>query len=232
MEHISVIQGNIFNTHCQTIVNTVNCVGVMGKGIALVFKLRYPKMFPIYQDYCNRGLIEIGKLWLYKPEDTNQPWVLNFPTKNHWKFPSEYSYIEQGLKKFVETYKEKGITSIAFPLLGTNNGGLDKDVVLRMMIRHLEPCDIPIEIYEYDPYAPDDLFEAFKQKWNSIDAADRKNITGIRTKKQLMALDEQINNPDTKSMMQLLSIEGVGYKTMECCFDIVMNYVKPKKLFE
>ena len=93
MGHISVIKGNIFNTHCQTIVNTVNCVGVMGKGIALVFKLRYPDMFPIYQDYCNRGLIEIGKLWLYKPEDTRQAWVLNFPTKVHWKLPSEYTYV-------------------------------------------------------------------------------------------------------------------------------------------
>ena len=232
MGHISVIKGNIFNTHCQTIVNTVNCVGVMGKGIALVFKLRYPDMFPIYQDYCNRGLIEIGKLWLYKPEDARQAWVLNFPTKVHWKLPSEYTYVEQGLKKFAETYKEKGITSIAFPLLGTNNGGLDKEAVLRLMLRYLEPCDIPIEIYEYDPSAPDDLFESFKAKWNSIDPADRKNITGIRTKKQLQSLDEQINNPETKSMMQLLNIDGVGYKTMACCFDVVMNYVKPQTLFE
>lgn len=232
MGHISVIKGNIFNTHCQTIVNTVNCVGVMGKGIALVFKLRYPDMFPIYQDYCNRGLIEIGKLWLYKPEDTRQAWVLNFPTKVHWKLPSEYTYVEQGLKKFAETYKEKGITSIAFPLLGTNNGGLDEEAVLRLMLRYLEPCDIPIEIYEYDPSAPDDLFESFKAKWNSIHPADRKNITGIRTKKQLQSLDEQINNPETKSMMQLLNIDGVGYKTMACCFDVVMNYVKPQTLFE
>lgn len=232
MGHISVIKGNIFNTHCQTIVNTVNCVGVMGKGIALVFKLRYPDMFPIYQDYCNRGLIEIGKLWLYKPEDARQAWVLNFPTKVHWKLPSEYTYVEQGLKKFAETYKEKGITSIAFPLLGTNNGGLDEEAVLRLMLRYLEPCDIPIEIYEYDPSAPDDLFESFKAKWNSIHPADRKNITGIRTKKQLQSLDEQINNPETKSMMQLLNIEGVGYKTMACCFDVVMNYVKPQTLFE
>lgn len=232
MGHISVIKGNIFNTHCQTIVNTVNCVGVMGKGIALVFKLRYPDMFPIYQDYCNRGLIGIGKLWLYKPEDARQAWVLNFPTKVHWKLPSEYTYVEQGLKKFAETYKEKGITSIAFPLLGTNNGGLDKEAVLRLMLRYLEPCDIPIEIYEYDPSAPDDLFESFKAKWNSIHPADRKNITGIRTKKQLQSLDEQINNPETKSMMQLLNIDGVGYKTMACCFDVVMNYVKPQTLFE
>ena len=133
MSNITIINGNIFNTKAQTIVNTVNCVGVMGKGIALVFKLRYPSMFDIYQDFCKQGLIGIGKLWIYKG-DARDPWVLNFPTKTHWKLPSKYEYIEKGLQKFVETYKEKGITSIAFPLLGANNGGLDGKKVEELMI--------------------------------------------------------------------------------------------------
>ena len=90
--NIQIIKGNIFNTTAQTIVNTVNCVGVMGKGIALVFKLRYPNMFEQYQNYCSQHLIMVGKLWLYKGE-IDEPWVLNFPTKTHWKLPSEYSYI-------------------------------------------------------------------------------------------------------------------------------------------
>lgn len=67
--NVKIIKGNIFNTKAQTIVNTVNCVGVMGKGIALVFKLRYPNMFEQYQNYCSQRLISIGKLWLYKGED-------------------------------------------------------------------------------------------------------------------------------------------------------------------
>ena len=66
MNNITFIKGNIFNTKAQTVVNTVNCVGVMGKGIALVYKLRYPKMFDIYKDYCHQHLINIGKLWIYK----------------------------------------------------------------------------------------------------------------------------------------------------------------------
>ena len=167
MSNITIINGNIFNTKAQTIVNTVNCVGVMGKGIALVFKLRYPAMFDIYQDFCKQGLIGIGKLWIYKG-DARDPWVLNFPTKTHWKLPSEYEYIEKGLQKFVETYKEKGITSIAFPLLGANNGGLDGKKVEELMISYLSQCDIPIEIYHYDPQAPDDLFEEFRLKWKKI----------------------------------------------------------------
>ena len=76
MGTIKIIDGNIFNSKAQTIVNTVNCVGVMGKGIALVFKLRYPKLFEKYQELCRQRLIEVGKLWLYR-EEPDAPWVLN-----------------------------------------------------------------------------------------------------------------------------------------------------------
>lgn len=137
---------NIFDSQCQTIVNTVNCVGVMGKGLALEMKKRYPNMFDKYKDYCDKGLIDIGKLWLYKHSDDK--WILNFPTKKHWKNGSEYEYIEEGMKKFVETYQEKGITTIAFPMLGCNNGGLEKDVVIQIMTKYLIKCDnLIVEIY-------------------------------------------------------------------------------------
>lgn len=221
--NIHIIKGNIFNTKMQTIVNTVNCVGVMGKGIALVFKLRYPKMFDIYKDYCRRRLINIGKLWLYKGEE-NKPWVLNFPTKFHWKYPSKMEYIEKGLQKFVNTYKEKGIVSVAFPLLGTNNGGLDKVEVLELMKTYLQQCDIPIEIYEYDPLATDDLFETFKTKWNSIPSAEKRYVTGIRTTKQVETVDYAVNKAGVKSMISLIQYDGIGIKTMEKCFKIVMGY--------
>lgn len=228
--NIKLIKGNIFNSHCQTIVNTVNCVGVMGKGIALVFKLRYPKMFEMYQQFCKQGLIDIGKLWIYNTEP-DAPWVLNFPTKKHWKLPSELSYIVAGLQKFVNTYKEKGITSIAFPMLGTQNGGLSKDEVLPVMVQYLSGCDIPVEIYEYDPNAPDDLFESFKAKWNSIPTVNKKQITGIRTTKQIEILDEAINSGKVSSMIALIASPGIGIKTMECCFDVVMNHNVEQTLF-
>ena len=80
--NITIVHGNIFNSKAQTIVNTVNCVG-------------YPNMFELYQKYCAQHLIEIGKLWIYKGDESD-PWVLNFPTKTHWKLPSEYDYIEKG----------------------------------------------------------------------------------------------------------------------------------------
>lgn len=216
-------KGNIFNTRRQVIVNTVNCVGVMGKGIALVYKLRYPKMFDIYKDHCKNELIRIGKLWLYKGE-FDAPWVLNFPTKFHWKYPSKIEYIEKGLQKFVETYKTQGINSIAFPLLGSYSGGLDKEEIHELMVKYLKDCDISIEIYDYDPFAPDDLFETFKMNWNNIHPTSLKLKTGIRTQKQIDTISKAINSNEVNSMIALIEYDGIGLKTMEKCFHFVMGY--------
>lgn len=142
---INIVSGDLFNSNCQTIVNTVNCVGAMGKGIALEYKKRYPEMYKKYFHYCTLGLLEPGKLWIYRTEDK---WILNFPTKLHWQNPSEIKYLEDGLQKFVDTYKQQGITSIAFPLLGAGNGGIDLKVSLEIMCKYLEKCeDLYIEIY-------------------------------------------------------------------------------------
>jgi len=220
--NIKFINGNIFNSKAQTIVNTINCVGVMGKGIALVFKLRYPLMFDIYKRYCDEKHIGIGKLWLFN-QQPNTPWVLNFPTKFHWKYPSKMEYIEKGLIKFAETYKEKKITSIAFPLLGTHNGGLEREEVKYVMIKHLSKCDIPIEIYDYDPYAPDDLFETFKRNWEHLSPQEIKSATGIQPQ-YIRKINEVLNNPEVYSMITLVSYEGIGEKTLQKAFDFAMNY--------
>ena len=227
---VTIINGNIFNSKAQTIVNTVNCVGVMGKGIALVFKLRYPNMFEQYQKLCAQRLIEVGKLWIYKG-DNSDPWVLNFPTKTHWKLPSEYEYLEKGLQKFVDTYQEKGITSIAFPLLGAFNGGLEKERVMNIMQHYLSQCDIPIEIYLYDPTAADDLYETFKANWLSIPMHKKKEVTKIRTVKQIETIDKAVLSDNLHSMIELINYPGIGIKTMECCFKIVMNYKPNMSLF-
>lgn len=116
------VNQDIFKSPAQVLVNTVNTVGVMGKGIAKRYKEVYPEMYNQYRDLCENNLLQIGKLWLYK---TDTKWVLNFPTKKHWRNPSKLEYIESGLQKFVSTYEEKKITSISFPQLGVGNGGLD-----------------------------------------------------------------------------------------------------------
>jgi O-acetyl-ADP-ribose deacetylase (regulator of RNase III) len=218
---VEFIEGNIFNSKAQTVVNTVNCVGVMGKGIALVFKLRYPQMFDLYKQHCKDKLINIGTLWLYKGEE-NHPWVLNFPTKFHWKYPSKVEYLEKGLAKFVQTYEDKGITSIAFPLLGTHNGGLDKTLVLDLMYSYLGQCDIPIEIYEYNPSAPDDLFEGFKKIWNQKSIEEIKAATKIRIDR-IQTISDRVNSSEVHSMIDLIKSKDIGAKTMEKCFQFIIN---------
>jgi O-acetyl-ADP-ribose deacetylase (regulator of RNase III) len=138
---------SVMDSPAQTLVNTVNCVGVMGKGIAKAFKERYPAMFTAYKRICDGGLLEPGKLWLWQGPDHS---VLNFPTKIHWRTPSRLEWIEIGLKKFAASYEAHGITSISFPRLGCGNGGLDWDDVRPLMEQYLAPIPIDIFIHDYE----------------------------------------------------------------------------------
>lgn len=151
---IEYIQGNIFDSPAQVIVNTVNTVGVMGKGLALSFKQRYPEMFKKYRVVCEKHQLTIGKLMLcYEPDH----WILLFPTKENWRNPSKLEYIEKGLIKFVNTYAEKHITSIAFPKLGCGNGELLWDDVQPLMEKYLK--HLPIDVYIYLGVIPDTIPE-------------------------------------------------------------------------
>tara|TARA_R110001632_G_scaffold140960_2_gene257015 strand:- start:2937 stop:3635 length:699 start_codon:yes stop_codon:yes gene_type:complete len=224
---IKYIQGNIFNSKCQTVVNTVNCVGVMGKGIAQVYKLRYPLMFEQYKEHCKSKLIKPGVLWLYNKQN-NAPWILNFPTKFHWKYPSKMEWIVYGLEKFVETYEKKGILSIAFPLLGTHNGGLDIQEVKSLMDKYLRKCSIEIEIYDYDPNAKDDLFEQFKAKWLGLNQESITKETEIQPQYG-RKITEIINFGEVNSMIALANYKGIGEKTLEKAFNYVLNHSDPNQ---
>jgi O-acetyl-ADP-ribose deacetylase (regulator of RNase III) len=137
---------SLLESTAQTLVNTVNCVGVMGKGIAKDFKEREPNMFVAYQRICNKKLLSPGKLWLWK--GTNS-WILNFPTKIHWRNPSKLEWIEAGLEKFVSSYKSLGINEISFPRLGCGNGGLNWDDVRPLMEQYLKSVSIKVFIHDH-----------------------------------------------------------------------------------
>lgn len=153
--------GDMFSSKCTTIVNTVNCVGVMGKGIALEFKKRFPDMYAQYVGKCKLGEVKPGLPYLYDSGDAK---IINFPTKDHWRSPSRLSYVIDGLDWFVNNYEKYKIDSIAFPPLGCGNGGLTWSVVGPIMYNKLK--DLPIEIEIFAPYGtnPKELSVEFLEK--------------------------------------------------------------------
>lgn len=142
---VKVLMGDILKSNAQTLVNTVNCVGIMGKGIALEFKEQFPDMFNDYVERCNRKEVRLGKPYLFKR--LTPPWILNFPTKGHWRSVSRIEDIVKGLKYLLQHYKEWGITSLAVPPLGCGQGQLEWKIVGPTLYRYLIQLDIPVELY-------------------------------------------------------------------------------------
>jgi len=154
------LKGNIFNSSAMAIVNTVNCVGAMGKGIALDFKLRYPEMFKEYQKICFKHLLKPGQIL---PYTKSTPIILNFAIKDDWKDPSRVEWIEETLQKFVANYHALGITSVAFPWMGAMNGGLPFETIQELTRKYLSELeDIEIEVYDFDPDVPCALYNSLK----------------------------------------------------------------------
>ncbi len=148
---LSLREGNLLDADVEAVVNTVNTVGVMGKGIALMFKERYPRNFAAYARACKSGEVRIGRIFATDTEDLFGPrWILNFPTKNHWRARTRLEWVEQGLEDLVRVIKEKNIRSIAVPPLGCGNGRLDWRDVKPLIIAALEDID-GLDAFVYSP---------------------------------------------------------------------------------
>src|SRR6266540_5949632 len=141
----AVHKGDLFDSGAQTLVNTVNCVGVMGKGIALEFKRRFPDMYDDYTKRCASGQVRLGQPYLFKRE--TRPWILNFPTKGHWRAVTRLSDITRGLDYLVKHYRDWGVESLAVPPLGCGQGQLEWRIVGPTLYRHLKRLEIPVELY-------------------------------------------------------------------------------------
>ncbi|MCX6911290.1 MAG: macro domain-containing protein [Verrucomicrobia bacterium] len=152
-DNITFKKGNLFDSHMQTLTNTVNTVGIMGAGIAKQFKIRFPVMFKDYEERCRHNLVKTGMPYLWKPSGSNRAWVLNFPTKQHWRNSSRMEWIKQGLEYLAEHHQEWGIQSLAIPALGCSLGGLNWEEVKPVMVHYLAQLPIPVEIYEPLPEA-------------------------------------------------------------------------------
>lgn len=147
---IETIQGDILKADAEALVNTVNCVGIMGRGIALQFKNAFPENFKRYKDVCDRKELEPGKLFIFSTNRFYNPkYVINFPTKQHWKEKSRMEYIESGLKALIKEITEKKICSIAIPPLGSGLGGLRwEEVSSKIKEAFEEVPDVRVLLYE------------------------------------------------------------------------------------
>jgi O-acetyl-ADP-ribose deacetylase (regulator of RNase III) len=132
---IEFTHGDMFGVDADIRVNTVNCVGVMGKGVALAFRNRYPEMFREYKVACRDGQVQPGRLFVW--HNLANDWVVNFPTKRDWKEKSRYEDIESGLMALCEYLSDKGEVTMTLPALGCGHGGLDWQIVSRMIAEHL-----------------------------------------------------------------------------------------------
>ena len=148
MIKINYVQGDLLKSNAEALVNAVNCVGVMGKGIALQFKKQYPKMFNSYRSICYNKKLTPGHLHYFKEKDK---FIINFPTKDDWRNPSKIEYIENGLVSLVILIKNLNLKSIAIPMLGCGNGGLDWKEVNTLIINILTPAfrDSNLTVYIY-----------------------------------------------------------------------------------
>ena len=127
---ITLTQGNLLDADVEAVVNTVNTKGIMGKGIALMFKERFPANFEAYARACKNEEVRIGRMFVTESQELFGPkWIINFPTKTHWRVKTRLEWIEHGLRDLVRVIGEKNIRSLAVPPLGCGNGGLEWDEV-------------------------------------------------------------------------------------------------------
>ena len=188
----------------------------MSAGIALEYALRYPEMFLDYESRCKNQEIKVGNVYYFKGADKI---IINFPTKWHFKYPSKLEWIESGLKSFVRSYKDYGITSVAFPKLGTLNGKLSWDIVKKLMEKYLGNIDIKVYICLDNSGIARGIEKQMLDIFNATDLTIMKKEMRI-TQKQMQILNEK--KPFDR-FWKIHELEGIGiglYKNLHAyCFD-------------
>jgi len=146
---ITAAEGNLLQAPVDALINTVNTEGVMGKGIALQFKEAFDLNYRLYRQACKEQRVRVGEMFVTETNELVGPrFIINFPTKRHWKEKSRLEYITAGLEALKRIIVEKGITSVAMPPLGCGNGGLDWAQVRPIILQSMAEVAIPIQLYE------------------------------------------------------------------------------------
>ena len=213
---ITLTNSNVFNTDADAIVNTINCVGFMGKGLAFEYSLRYPDLLDEYKAKCKNNEIMVGKIYYYK---TKEKLIVNFPTKNDYKYPSKIEWIKEGLLNFKETYKIYNIKSIALPLLGCSNGGLNYKIIIKLIFEYLSYLNINIYIC-LDKNNPEgkelEMLNSFKTC--DIDLLSEYVKLNSIQKNNLNRLKKNITR-----FYQISKIDGIGLETYKKIYSLFYN---------
>lgn len=223
MNNIQVKVGDLFESGAHTLVNTVNTVGVMGKGIALAFKKRFPEMYEDYAKRCEAGELRLGQPYVYK--SLVGPWVLNFPTKGHWRSVSKLSDIVAGLEYLGAWYGDWGIESLAVPPLGCGHGQLDWDVVGPTLYRHLSQLDIPVQMYAPLGTPPEQLQLSFLESSAPVDSHDSVPLSKIDPAAvALVGIVSRINRERYHWPIGRTTFQKIAYFATECGLPTGLSY--------
>jgi O-acetyl-ADP-ribose deacetylase (regulator of RNase III) len=200
------VEGNILEADAQALVNTVNTVGVMGKGIALQFKKAFPEIFADYERACARGEVVMGRMHVYDRGSLLNPrYIINFPTKKHWKGKSRMANIEAGLEDLIRQVKALGITSIAVPPLGCGHGGLKWLDVRRLIVEAFE--ELPeVRALIYEPTgAPAPEKQVIRTERPEM-TLSRANVLGVLN--QYCVLGYQLTLLEVQKLLYFLQVSG------------------------
>lgn len=192
------MKGDMFEAQTEAIVNTVNTVGVMGKGVALQFKKRYPDNFNSYLKAIEDNNIDIGKLFVTNAPSLFHKYIINFPTKKHWRHPSKYEYVEKGMIDLIRIIEEKDIRSVAIPPLGAGNGKLDW--------RKVKPI-----IEKYAQKLPDVEFLIFVPQDRFKSRDNIKNQNAKLTNTRALLLMAFFNYDSQSDELTLLAAQKIAY---------------------
>lgn len=205
---ITLISGNILESNAEAIVNTVNCVGVMGRGIALQFKNAHPENFNQYKKACDAGEVEPGKMLVHETRSLHGPrWIINFPTKRHWKGASKIGDIKLGLTALAEEVRSRGIKTIAIPPLGAGLGGLDWGLVRPLIVSTFEAMP-GVTALVYEPRPANDREVEFRASKVPKLTPGRATLVGLIQRYLAGMLDPGITLLEVHKLMYFMQVAG------------------------
>lgn len=218
------MSGNIFASQSEVIVITVNCVGVMGAGIALDAKHRWPDLAEKYRSACSDGRVSIGKIFW---ASTKRQKIAFFPTKTHWKLPTEITFIEKGLSALRREIADKSIFSLALPHLGCSNGGLNWSDVQPFVRAGLSNFPkLNVELWEFNSDFVDDDFVRFKNTFLALD--DVAAATWLMCSKgTVKRIRSALARATITNFVQISSSSGIGEKTIAKVYEAALRSHQP-----